>query len=176
MRAFRLVCSFLLPALFGLGTLAPTVAVAQLTEQHTPGLRLLHRRQRSVPGPARDPYGAELPAVPEEAVRVRPEGDVTVLLVDLSDKGNAGASTVPNDLVTVQIAPIAYIFETIATNERMNTLMNHELQHIATMDQSAARDRTFRRLFLGKVLPVAEQPESILYFYLTSRSPHRGGF
>ena len=41
MRAFRLVCSFLLPALFGLGTLAPTVAVAQLTEQHTPGLRLL---------------------------------------------------------------------------------------------------------------------------------------
>src|SRR4030095_14115627 len=92
----------------------------------------------------------------------------TVLLVDLSDKGNAGASTVPNDLVTVQIAPIAYIFETIATNERMNTLMNHELVHIATMDQSAGRDRAFRRLFRGKVLPVAEQPESILYFYLTA--------
>ncbi len=64
-----------------------------------------------------------------------------MLLVDLSDKGNAGASTVPNDLVTVQIAPIAFIFETIATNERMNTLMNHELVHIATMDQSAGRDR-----------------------------------
>ena len=91
-----------------------------------------------------------------------------MLLVDLSDKGNAGASTVPGDLVTVQIAPIAFIYETIATNERMNTLMNHEFVHIATMDQPAGRDRFFRKLFGGKVLPIAEQPESILYFYLTS--------
>ena len=50
----------------------------------------------------------------------------------------------------------------------MNTIMNHELVHVATMDQAAGSDRMFRRLFGGKVLPVTEQPESILYFYLTS--------
>ena len=46
--------------------------------------------------------------------------------------------------------------------------MNHELVHVATMDQAARSDRVFRSLFGGKVLPVKEQPESILYFYLTS--------
>src|SRR2546428_1359251 len=50
----------------------------------------------------------------------------------------------------------------------MNIIMNHELVHVATMDQAAGRDRFFRRLFAGKVMPVAEQPESILYFYLTT--------
>ena len=50
----------------------------------------------------------------------------------------------------------------------MNTIMNHELVHMATMDQPAARDRAFRRLFGGKVVPLAEHPESILYFYLTA--------
>ncbi len=46
--------------------------------------------------------------------------------------------------------------------------MNHELVHVATMDQAARRDRFFRRLFGGKVTPVHEQPESILYFFLTT--------
>src|SRR5262249_41077366 len=40
--------------------------------------------------------------------------------------------------------------------------------HVITMDQAAGRDRFFRRLFHGKVNPIAEQPETILYFYLTS--------
>jgi hypothetical protein len=46
--------------------------------------------------------------------------------------------------------------------------MNHELVHVATMDQASRRDRMFRRLFGGKVLPIAEQPESVLYFYMTT--------
>jgi hypothetical protein len=50
----------------------------------------------------------------------------------------------------------------------MNVIMNHELVHIATMDRAAPRDAAFRRLFGGKVMPLAEQPESILYFFLTT--------
>jgi hypothetical protein len=61
-----------------------------------------------------------------------------------------------------------FSFETLAANERMNTIMNHELVHVATMDQAARSDRMFRRLFGGKVMPIKEQPESILYFYLTA--------
>ena len=37
----------------------------------------------------------------------------------------------------LQIAPLSFAFETIAANERMNTIMNHELVHVATMDQPA---------------------------------------
>ena len=93
---------------------------------------------------------------------------VTVLLADFQDAGNAGASVVPYDTLLTQIAPLSFAFEAIAGNDRMNIMMNHELVHVATMDQAAARDRLFRGLFLGKVVPVADQPESILYFFLTT--------
>jgi DNA-binding beta-propeller fold protein YncE len=97
-----------------------------------------------------------------------PSEKITLLLVDFSDSGNAGASVVPRNVVTVQIAPLSFEFETIAANERMNTIMNHELVHIATMDQAAKKDRVFRRLFGGKVNPVAVHPESMFYFFLTT--------
>ncbi len=74
-----------------------------------------------------------------------------LLLTDISDSGNAAATVVPRDVVTVEIAPLNFAFETISGNERMNILMNHELVHIATMDQAAGSDRFFRTLFGGKV-------------------------
>jgi hypothetical protein len=99
----------------------------------------------------------------------KPDGrKITVLLADFSDFGNAGATSVPVNGIRVQIAPLSYAFETITAGERMTTILNHELVHVITMDQAAGRDRFFRRLFHGKVLPIAEQPETILYFYLTS--------
>jgi hypothetical protein len=97
-----------------------------------------------------------------------PSNRITILLVDFQDSGNAGATVVPYNAVTMQIAPLNFAFETIAGNERMNVIMNHELVHVATMDQAARRDRAFRRLFGGKVMPLAEQPESMLYFFLTA--------
>jgi hypothetical protein len=110
-----------------------------------------------------------------------PETDISVLLLDLQDAGNASATAVPRNALTVHVAPLSYAFETIPSNERMNAIMNHELVHVVTMDQAARRDRFFRTLFGGKVMPVAEQPESILYFYLTTprvaapRWFHEGG-
>ena len=97
-----------------------------------------------------------------------PDTDITVLLADFEDWGNAGVSVVPRSTMMVQVSPLSFAFETIAANERMNTIMNHELVHVATMDQAAARDRMFRKLFGGKVNPIAEQPETILYMYLTA--------
>src|SRR5207247_10186844 len=97
-----------------------------------------------------------------------PSDRIKVLLLDCQDAGNAGATVVPYNAVTVQISPLSFAFETIAGNDRMNIIMNHELVHVATMDQAAAPDRAFRRLFGGKVMPLAEQPESILYFFLTA--------
>ena len=97
-----------------------------------------------------------------------PHEQVTLLLADFSDAGNAAAGTVPRNLMAIQIAPLNVAFETIAANERMTTLMNHELVHIVTMDQAAGKDRAFRRLFRGKVTPVSAHPESLLYWYLTA--------
>jgi hypothetical protein len=107
-------------------------------------------------------------AFQEKLFSFTPKDRVTVVMLDLQDSGNAGAGVVPRDTLMVQIAPLSFAFETLAANERMTTIMNHELVHIATMDQASGRDRFFRGLFQGKVSPIAEQPETILYFYLTT--------
>ena len=118
-----------------------------------PSVRIVYfDGDRGVPGPARRA------GVPQRARRssagcsatTRAER-VTLLLADFADSGNAAAGTVPRNLMAMQIAPLNFAFETIAANERMTTLMNHELVHVVTMDQPAGRDRTFRRLFGGKV-------------------------
>src|SRR5580765_2128471 len=97
----------------------------------------------------------------------QPREKITVLLTDFSDAGNAGATSVPHDTLRVQIAPLSFTFETIVASERMNTIMSHETVHVIAMDQAAGRDLFFRGLFGGKVLPISEQPETVLYFYLT---------
>jgi hypothetical protein len=93
---------------------------------------------------------------------------VTLVLTDFSDGGNAGAGTVPRNNLSVEISPLNFAYETVSGNERMNWMMSHELVHIAAQDKTGAGDRFFRKLFRGKVVPVAESPESILYFYLTA--------
>lgn len=100
--------------------------------------------------------------------KYQPDEKITVLLADFSDYGNAGAGSVPHNGLRIQIAPLSFAFETILASERMTAIMNHELVHVIAMDQAAGRDRVFRRLFGGKVLPIDSQPESVAYFYLTS--------
>ena len=147
----------------------PAPAAAQLTEERTPGLRLVYldgTESYLVPHTTRTALNSL--AFQKKLFGFDPQTDLTVVLLDLSDAGNAGATSVPSNMVRVQIAPLGFAFETMAANERMNTIMNHELVHVVTMDQASRSDRTFRRLFGGKVMPIAEQPESILYFYLTT--------
>ncbi|HXV77840.1 MAG TPA: hypothetical protein VD788_16135 [Candidatus Polarisedimenticolaceae bacterium] len=97
-----------------------------------------------------------------------PSEKVTVFLSDIADYGNAGATAVPRNFVAVQVAPNSFAYETYPSNERINTLMNHELVHVAAFDRPAGSDRTFRKLFRGKVYETADHPESILYRYLTA--------
>jgi hypothetical protein len=159
----------LLALLVSLLVAAPQPVAAQLTEERTPGLRLVYldgTESYLVPHATRTTLNSL--AFHKKLFGFDPQTDLTVVLLDMSDAGNAGATSVPSNMVRVQIAPLGFAFETMAANERMNTIMNHELVHVVTMDQAARSDRMFRRLFGGKVMPIAEQPESILYFYLTT--------
>ena len=144
-------------------------ARAQLASLETPGLQLVYV----------DPSGKYLVPHVERAflnslefqrrvLGFAPTDDITVLLLDLADGGNAGATAVPHDLVLVQMAPLSHAFETVTANERMTMIMNHELVHVTTMDRPAGRDRLFRKLFVGKVRPTADHPETILYSWLTA--------
>src|SRR3954470_9586962 len=139
-------------------------ALAQLTSVEAEGIRIVYfdgAESYLVPYAARTLLNSL--AFQRKVFGLEPAEKVTVLLLDFSDSGNASATVVPRDNVTVQIAPLSFEFETLAANERMNVIMNHELVHVATMDPGSRSDRLFRRLFGGKVDPSAEHPESMLY-------------
>lgn len=93
---------------------------------------------------------------------------VTMTLLDFSDYANAGATAVPRNMLTVDIAPANFAYETYPSNERINTFMNHEMVHVVANDGTAAGDRFFRGLFAGKVNQIDAHPETILYSYLTN--------
>ncbi len=90
-----------------------------------------------------------------------------VLLKDFYDYGNAAAGAAPRNSLAFDIAPLSLAFETYPASERMYSLMNHELIHVATMDMHTAMERRWRRFFGGKILPMSTHPESLLYGYLT---------
>jgi hypothetical protein len=148
---------------------APAPAFAQMGELDVGLLRLVYFEGSEtylVPHAARA-FLTSL-AFQERLWAFEPSEKITVLLADFSDSGDANAGTVPRDNLQVQIAPLSYSFETISANDRLIVIMNHELVHVATMDRATGSDCVFRRLFFGKVAPIADQPETILYFYLTS--------
>ena len=72
------------------------------------------------------------------------EKKVVIHLTDLSDYGEASARSVPNDSVFVDIAPWPTTFETFTPGERFYTIMNHELVHVATLDDWNDRDSWWR--------------------------------
>ncbi len=163
----RRVLARVLPALALLAAGAP--ASAQMGELNVDSLRLIYfegSESYLVPHAARA-FLTSL-AFQRRLWNYEPWEKVTVLLADFSDTGDASAGTVPRDTLQIQISPLNYSFETLAANDRVIVIMNHELVHVATMDGAAGPDRVFRRLFQGKVTPIADQPETILYFYLTS--------
>jgi len=91
-----------------------------------------------------------------------------VFLHDFNDYGTGGTSTIPFNYLNIGVEPYDYVYETAPTNERMKLVFPHELAHLVAVDKGAGRDNFFRTLFSGKVLPVAEQPITMFYSYLTN--------
>jgi hypothetical protein len=96
-----------------------------------------------------------------------PDGPINVMMHDLWHYGNAGARPVPENHVTIGIAPYGHDYESAPAPERMASSMNHELAHIVTTDKATSTDRFYRSIFFGKVTPNADVPLSMLYSYLT---------
>ena len=97
-----------------------------------------------------------------------PSEKIVILLQDFGDYGHGGASTVPWNYISIGLEPFDYVYETMPANERINWLMHHELVHVVATDKAAGADRFFRSLFRGKIAPIAEQPISMFYSFLTS--------
>jgi hypothetical protein len=150
------------------GIAAPARLAAQFQEVETPTLRLIYT------SPAQSYLVPQVVSTFEKALRFHeqlfdyvPHGRMNMLMHDLWHYGNAGARPLPENHVTVGIAPYGHDYESAPAPERMGSSMNHELAHIFTTDKPTSADRRFRSLFLGKVTPNAEVPLTIAYGYLT---------
>lgn len=163
-RAF--LAGVVLCALIG----APRAAAAQFETIETPTMRLIYT------SPLQAYLVPQVNGSFENALRFHrrffdytpTDGRINVLMHDLWHYGNAGARPVPENHVTIGIAPYGHDYESAPAPERMASSMNHELAHIATTDKGTASDLLFRRIFFGKVTPNAEVPLSMAYSYLTT--------
>jgi hypothetical protein len=158
----------LLAALACSMTAAPGSLGAQFQSLETPTVRLIYT------SPSQSYLVPQVVASFENALRFHqqlfgyaPPGKTNVLMHDLWHYGNAGARPVPENHVTIGIAPYGRDYESAPAPERMASSMNHELAHIFTTDKTTASDRFFRSIFLGKVTPNAEVPLTVAYSYLT---------
>ena len=96
-----------------------------------------------------------------------PSESTFVLLQDFGDYGNAVTLSAPLNVLIFDVSPLSHAFETYPASERMYSLMNHELVHISTNNVATETELRWRRFFLGKVAPQRQNPESMLYNYLT---------
>lgn len=147
---------------------APEGLDAQFQAVETPTMRLIYT------SPSQAYLVPQVVASFEKALRFHeklfdyvPPGRTNVLVHDLWHYGNAGARPLPENHVTIGIAPYGHDYESAPAPERMASSMNHELAHIFTTDKTTGSDRFFRSLFLGKVTPNAEVPLTVAYSYLT---------
>lgn len=104
----------------------------------------------------------------ERLFNYEPSERITVFMHDFGDYGNAGADALPSNHIMLSIAPNNFVYETVPSNERMNSTFNHELVHIVANDMAAPSDSFFRTLFMGKVSVDNQDPVTMLYSYLTA--------
>ncbi|MEA3245794.1 MAG: hypothetical protein U9Q74_06525 [Gemmatimonadota bacterium] len=153
----------------GAALCAPAALAAQLQVTVTPAMQLEYT------SPLQSYLVPQVTGSFERALRFHrrlfnytPDGRIDVLMHDLWHYGNAGARPMPQNHVTIGLAPYGHDYESAPAPERMGSSMNHELAHIVTTDKATAGDRLFRHLFLGKVTPTPDQPLSMAYSYLTT--------
>ena len=97
-----------------------------------------------------------------------PKEKIFVMFQDFGDYGNGGATSLPKNLIFTCVSPLNYAFESSIAGERVFSIMNHELVHIAALDNASKSDLFYRKLFNGKVKSSNDHPISIFYSYLTS--------
>jgi hypothetical protein len=102
-----------------------------------------------------------------QTLQYTPTEKVNVFLDDWADFMNAGVWGSPRSSMTMHVAPADFVYETDTGNERISFTMNHEVAHVVTLDQQTPMDGAWRGFFQGKVRETDDDPETILYGFMT---------
>ncbi|MGA0100268.1 MAG: TolB family protein, partial [Steroidobacteraceae bacterium] len=98
----------------------------------------------------------------------RPDHKPSIVLRDNLDYSNGSATVMPREAILLYASHPDRSFENNLAANRFCKYANHETTHLANIGQGSPEDRSWRRLFRGKVTPWSPQPESIFYSFLTT--------
>jgi Periplasmic component of the Tol biopolymer transport system len=89
-----------------------------------------------------------------------------MMLSDWADDGNGGASAIPKNLISVEMAPLNFSYFISPSTERYNHLFRHEYTHTVMSDKASASDRFWRSALAGKFSVEPLHPFSAVWSYL----------
>jgi hypothetical protein len=98
-----------------------------------------------------------------------PSEKIVIATFDYNDYGSAVTTTIPQNIIRIEIEPVEQAYENIPFTERIQWLLNHELVHVVVNDQASGFEKAMRTLF-GKVEPEQQQPLTVLYSLITNFS------
>ncbi len=97
----------------------------------------------------------------------KPLEKITITLNDYHDFGAAGTTSVPHNVIRLDIASFELDYESIPYNDRLRWLISHELVHVVIGDSYFPFSK-FLRTLTAKVPPEKEYPTSLFYSLLTN--------
>jgi WD40-like Beta Propeller Repeat len=96
-----------------------------------------------------------------------PKNKILIIAYDFYDYGFGSTTTIPQDVIRLEIEPFEPGYENIPYNDRFQWVISHELVHVLVDDNASSIEKTFRSIF-GKVEPEQNQPLTVLYSLLTN--------
>ncbi|MHB1686707.1 MAG: TolB family protein [Ignavibacteriaceae bacterium] len=97
----------------------------------------------------------------------KPSEKIVIIAYDFTDYGFGAATTVPQNVIQLEIEPFEPGYENVLYTERIQWTLSHELVHIVVNDKTSNAEDFLRSIF-GKVAPEQIEPLTIFYSLLTN--------
>jgi len=91
-----------------------------------------------------------------------------IYMTDWEDDGNAGVSTIPQNIISVRMAPLNFSYFIAPYTERYHHLFRHEYTHMVMGDKPGRSEKFWRSFTGGKFSVDSQHPFSALWSYLGS--------
>jgi len=91
-----------------------------------------------------------------------------MIVTDWEDDGNGGVTPIPNNFISIGMAPVNFSYFISPSPERYYHLFRHEYTHTVTTDKTAAIDRGWRTFLGGKFSVEPQYPFSAFWSFLSA--------
>jgi len=91
-----------------------------------------------------------------------------IMVMDWMDNGNGGASSIPKNIISIEMAPLDFSYFIAPSVSRYYHLFRHEYTHVTMTDKTASSDRMWRSFLGGKFTVEPLHPFSAAWSFLAA--------